>query len=200
MALITYYQDNTNSSSEKKPLLREYAKNQEKSGFPIWEEPQRILGMYQSKSQDWIILETESFIALVHGNSQLGEDLLNLIKNLKGYCNALLIIPHKKGKLGFSIAIDDEIQTYTAGNQEKDTERPYIWFSLDFTGVAKKETSNALSLDKIQRPNPSPKASVKDLDLITAAKELEELPTEAPTKKSSQKREKSSLNGSAPTK
>lgn len=105
------------------PLLRNYCKQQIKAGNNPYEEPIQVRCLKVSKSGEWVIAETDVCVALVNTGSTLGSTLEELITQLKGEGYALVLIPHKKGKLGFSVGLDEELTVY----YKYDTEEEYLW-------------------------------------------------------------------------
>lgn len=109
---------------DKLPLLREWCKEQLALGIEVYEVPVSIQELKLSSNQDWVIVSTTQFTALVSSKSLLGKSLVDLIESLSGEGNRLVIIPKKSGKLGFAIAVDTDLKCYYS--KQKDYEGLWI--------------------------------------------------------------------------
>ncbi len=129
MSIKYIHQDISEDTPEKLPLIRDYCKKQDSLGIEVYEIPQIIRCLTQSKNAEWIKVDTDRCTGLVHADSSLGKTLIKLIGTLKGKGKALVIIPHKKGKLGFSIGIDDELTVFYSYNNPDGYKQGYLWAS-----------------------------------------------------------------------
>jgi len=121
---ITYlHQDSQEGGSDNLPLLRNWCKTEVKAGRDPYEQKQVIHCIKVSKSGEWVVLETKTCVALVNMGSDLGTQLAQLHTQLKGEGYALVLVPHKKGKLGFSVGLDEETKVY----YKYDGEEEYLW-------------------------------------------------------------------------
>lgn len=106
------------SEDDEKQLVREYGKQNPS----IYQEAHVVISGKVSKSNKWVILETESYMVLIPvGNSAIQElynSILPALNNKKG--NSLVCCPDKKNKFGATIGVDDETQH---------------WYSFDETAL-----------------------------------------------------------------
>lgn len=94
------------------PLLRDWCKKQLSLGLEVYEIPIGVQELKVSNNQDWVIVSTREFTALVNTRSTLGRSLMDLIESLSGEGNRLVIIPKRSGKLGFTIAVDTDLKCF----------------------------------------------------------------------------------------
>lgn len=123
MTIEFIHQDSQEGSTEGLPLLRNWCKQEVKAGRQPYEEPIQVRCVKVSKSGEWVIVETDVCVALVNTGSSLGSNLEELITQLRGEGYALVLVPHKKGKLGFSVGLDKETTVF----YKYDTEEEYLW-------------------------------------------------------------------------
>lgn len=71
---------------------------------------------------------------------------------LKGEGNALVVIPHKKGKLGFSVGLDDEFRVYYKWDEDEE----YLWITNKH--IPQKSKPPAITLEAVLNPT-SPQTS-----------------------------------------
>lgn len=165
MAIQYLHKDS--DDSEMKPLLRTWVRDQVKLKIDPYNIPHVITLLKESKSGEWVVAETEFFSCLIHCESQLGQDLLKLIYELDGNGVGIVIIPEKKGKLGFSIGLDDEIDCYYQFKKSAGTDKGYLDCSLfkhcnddtprmlEAKNILKSKLSDTVSVDKQESPKNS---------------------------------------------
>lgn len=122
---IQYLHKETDDS-EMKPLLRSWCKEQVKNKIDPYGIPHIVTLLKQSKSKEWVVIETEFFSCLIHAESQLGQELIKLIYELRGDGVGIVIIPEKKGKLGFSVGLDDEVDVFYEYKKLMGVEEGYL--------------------------------------------------------------------------
>lgn len=125
MTINYLHQDSPEGGSDDKPLLRNWCKDQVKAGNEPYENPLTIRGLKESRNGEWLVAELNQAIALIPTKAQVGRELLALMPKLSGMGNRLVIIPHKKGKLGFSVGVDDSLQVHYKWNPDEE----YLWCS-----------------------------------------------------------------------
>lgn len=154
MTIKYLHQDSTEQGSDDKPLLRNWCKSEVKAGREPYENPLTIRSLKESRSGEWVIAETNDAIALIPAKSQLGKDLIDLMPRLNGEGNRMVIIPHKKGKLGFSVGVDSEIKVHYRWNPDEE----YLWCSGRDTPP--QPEASRISLESIMNPT-SPQSSAE---------------------------------------
>jgi hypothetical protein len=127
MAFKLLFEEEVSNSNEELPLVRAWCKAQTKQDKDPYEKPLEIQCIKISKSGDWVIVETRVCVGLINIRSALGKNLEELIPTLKGKGKRLVLLPQKKGKLGFSIGIDDEHEAWYRWNSEEE----YLWINRD---------------------------------------------------------------------
>lgn len=154
MAIQYLHQDTSEQESDDKPLLRNWCKSETKAGRDPYEQPLTIRGLKESRSGDWVIAELHEAIALIPSKSQIGKDLLDLMPKLSGEGNRLVVVPHKKGKLGFSVGVDDSVRVNYKWNPDEE----YLWCSGRDTPPQPETPS--ITLESIMTPtSPQPSGS-----------------------------------------
>lgn len=143
MAIKYLHQDSQESTSSDKPLLRNWCKEQVKAGNDPYEQSLVIRCLKESKSGEWLIAELDECSTLIPAKSEIGKNLLELMPKLKGEGNALVVIPHKKGKLGFSVGLDDEFRVYYKWNEDEE----YLWITNKH--IPQKSKPPAITLDAV---------------------------------------------------
>jgi hypothetical protein len=146
MTIKYLHQDSSEGGSDDKPLLRNWCKSETKAGREPYEQPLTVRGLKESRSGEWLVAELNECTALIPAKSDLGKNLLDLMPQLKGEGNRLVVIPHKKGKLGFSVGVDDSIKVHYRWNSEEE----YLWCSGRDTPPIPETPS--ISLESIMNP------------------------------------------------
>lgn len=148
MTIQYIHQDSEKQTRDELPLLRNWCKDQIKEKNDPYEKPLQVRCLKVSKSGEWVIVEMDVAVALVNTGSELGSNLEELITQLKGEGSALVIIPHKKGKLGFSVGLDTETTVF----YKFDTEEEYLWITNKHVPPTK--PYQGLSASDILKPSP----------------------------------------------
>lgn len=151
---------------DKLPLLREWCKERVALGMEVYEIPVSVQELKLSSNQDWVIISTTEFTALVNSKSLLGKSLIDLIESLSGEGNRLVIIPKKSGRLGFAIAVDTDLKCYYS--KQKDYEGLWI--------------ANAKAIPEVTQPEVSLKSLILDVSptvSVTGTRDSETYEAEA---------------------
>lgn len=143
MAVKYLHQDSQESTSSDKPLLRNWCKEQVKAGNEPYEKSLVVRCLKESKSGEWLIAELDECSTLIPAKSEIGKNLLDLMPKLKGEGNALVVIPHKKGKLGFSVGLDDEFRVYYKWDEDEE----YLWITNKH--IPQKSKPPAITLEAV---------------------------------------------------
>lgn len=172
MTINYLHQDSQEQGGSDLPLLKNWCKDQTKEGKDPYEQPLTIRGLKESRSGEWLVAELSKCIALIPAKSVVGKSLLELMPKLSGMGNRLVIIPHKKGKLGFSVGVDDSIQVHYKWNEDEN----YLWCSGRDTPPQLE--ASGITLEAIMSPT-SPQVSEKGQPKNGRGKPKEEPSTSA---------------------
>jgi len=135
---------------DKKPLFRAWVKAQKKEGVDVTSIASVIKNVRFSNSEEWLMLECEDCVAMIHAESKAGTAFWEFVQSLEGKLKALVVIPDK-GKLGFDV-IPAENLTGT-WVQEKNEES--VSFFLEGEGHGNSGVFTRLTMDNMQPSSPS---------------------------------------------
>lgn len=121
MAFTSLFAEEVSESSGQLPLVRQWCKEQIKADKDPYENPLELRSIRVSGNGDWVIADTSVCSGLINAKSALGKNLMELIPTLNGEGKALMLLPMRKGKLGFEIGVDDELKAWYHWRADEDT-------------------------------------------------------------------------------
>lgn len=145
-----------NLDDGQKPLCRKYFAALKKSGVKTDKIKDIVEKIKLSGSGEWIIIEAENCVALMHADSKVGSYFWETINTFSGKLKALELIP-AKGKLGFDLQPSETL----SGEWEVDESEEEVTFSTE--GVKKPIGGiGIISLKTMQVTSPSVKTDSKN--------------------------------------
>ena len=176
----TIIAEDKSASPQRDLLCRDWCKAQIKAGRDPYQSGHLVTSLKLSKNEEWVVISTNEFSALAPAQSTIGTTLIGIMEQVRPVATVtsylakfLMVVPQKKGKLGFAIAIsDDEMGRW---RWKKDDE--YFHICRDKAPV--EETTTLFTLEDLN-PSPALKAS-ENAQTPTRAKRTSPKPNEAPT-------------------
>lgn len=101
------------NDNDDKPLVRKWFKEQRAKGLSDSEIMAVVDSIRLSSSDEWIIIETSTCVALIKAESKVGQEFWLLAQKFNGKARALIVVPDRN-KLGFNVEMHEHDTGYWA--------------------------------------------------------------------------------------